>query len=171
MKYFFLISIFLIFFTGCSQKNAFVKFNMSKDEERSVSSLQTSQIIDKKGEIAGVISVVYLNEVYPKKFDKYDSFFVYIYMKDSKNIDLMDPKINLEMNEQVPVSSTELPSDNEFTHLVDVKSSWNRYYLIEFEKDCNALNLIFDNGLSISSALKYKKDEDYENPRALKRVK
>lgn len=171
MKYSLLVSIFLIFFTGCSQKNAFVKFNMSKDEERSVSSLQTSQIMGKNGEIAGVVSTVYLNEVYPKKFSRYDSFFIYIYMKDSKNIDLIDPKINLEMNEQVPVNSTELPNNSEFTHLVDVKSSWNRYYLVEFEKDCNTLNLIFDNGLSKSSVLKYKKDEDYENPRVLKRVK
>lgn len=162
--------MFLIFFTGCSQKNAFVKFNMNKDEERSVSSLQTSQIIDKSGEIAGVISVVYLNEIYPKKFNKYDSFYIYIYMKDSKNINFIDPKINLEMNEQVPVNSTELPNNNEFTHLVNIKNSWNRYYLVEFERDCNTLNLIFDNGLSLSNILKYQKDVDYEKPRALKRV-
>ncbi|MDD5156975.1 hypothetical protein [Sulfurimonas sp.] len=159
MKYFFIISIFLLFFTGCSEKNAFVKFKMSKDEEQSVSSLQTSQIKFKNAEIAGVISAVYLNEIYPERFKEYDSFFVYIYMKDSKNTDSINPKINLEMNEAIPKNITELSSNNEFTHLVDIKSSWNRYYLVEFEKDCNTLNLTFDNGLSMSSVLKYIKGD------------
>lgn len=159
MKYFFLITIFLLISTGCSQKNAFVKFDMGKDEERSISSLQTSQIIGKNAEISGVISAVYLNEIYPKKFSKNDSFYLFIYMKDSKNRDLMDPKINLKMNKRLPISVTELPSNNEFTHLVDVENSWNRYYLVEFEKDDGALDLIFDNKSSLSSALKYKKDD------------
>ena len=75
MKSFFAILSIIILFGGCSEKSAFSKFNMSKKQELSANSLQNSKIMSGES-VEGIVSVIYLNEVYPEKFADNDYFFV-----------------------------------------------------------------------------------------------
>jgi len=158
---FFLLTL-LIFFTGCSSKNAFSQFKMSKEQELSASSLQSSKIISKTGEVDGIFSAIYLNEVYPELFSGDEYFFVYMFMKDSK--ELYDPNnptdtdLKLKVNSKLPIKIEKLPKENQFSDLVSVKSSWNRYYLVVFKQE-DTINLVLENGQSSSTVFTHNKDE------------
>jgi len=162
MKTFFIFLIFLILFTGCSKKNAFFGFEMDKAQELCASSLQSSKIISKDGEVSGVFSAVYLNEVYPHAFYEEEYFFIFFYTKEDK--ELYDPKnptdtdLILKLNSQLPVKIEKLPQQNQFSHLADIKNDWNHYYLVAFKKS-SVLNLVLENSKSSSAVLKYKKEE------------
>jgi len=162
MKTFFIILTFLTLFTACSTKNAFSEFKMDKDQELSISSLKSSKIISKDGEVSGVFSAIYLNEIYPESFKGDEYFFVYLFTKDTK--EMYDPQrptqtdLKLKLNSKLPIKLQKLPQNNRFSHLVETKSSWNRYYLVSFEK-VDEINLVLENGLSSSAVLKYQKDE------------
>lgn len=155
MKHFYLLFIYLMLLTGCSNKNAFTEFNMSKEQELSVSSLQSSKIVSYKGEISGVFSAIYLNEVYPKSFKDNEYFFVYMYLKKP-----LQSEPNLKLNSKPPTKLQELPKDNKFSNLVSIKSDWNKYYMATFSKDSSEIiNLVFEIDQSSSAALRYQKDE------------
>lgn len=162
MKSLFILFIFLILFTGCSSKNAFDQFNMNKEQELSISSLQSSKITSKAGKVEGVFSTIYLNEVYPKSFNGDEYFFVYIFTKETK--EMYDPKnptdtdLRLKLNSKLPIKVQKLPKDNRFSHLVSVKSNWNKYYLVAFKQE-DTISLVLESGQSSSVALKYQKDE------------
>jgi len=162
MKTFFIILTFLTLFTACSSKNAFSEFKMDKDQELSISSLKSSKIISKNGEVSGVFSAIYLNEVYPKSFKGDEYFFVYLFTKDTKEMyDPLKPTqtdLRLKLNSKLPIKLQKLPQNNRFSHLVETKSNWNRYYLVSFKK-ADKINLVLENGLSSSAVLKYQKDE------------
>ena len=153
MKSFSILSIFLLFFIGCSNKNAFTQFNMNKKQELTVSNLQSSKLLTKNGDVTGIVSVVYLNEVYPSYYSEKEFFFVYMYLKKSKDTDL-----TLTMNGKAPLKLKKLAKVNNFTSLVNVKSDWNKYYLASFAEDGDDLNLVFENDQSSSVVLKYQKD-------------
>jgi hypothetical protein len=161
MKTFLIILTFFIFFTGCSSKNAFYQFKMDKAQELSASSLQSSKIVSKDGEVSGVFSAIYLNEVYPQTFNEDEYFFVFLYVKEAK--EMYDPSsptesdLRLKLNSELPIKIEKLSEDNQFSHLVDIKSDWNQYYIVSF-KQTSALNLVLENGKSSSSILKYKKE-------------
>lgn len=162
MKSFFALSIVIALFTGCSSQNAFSKFNMSKDEELSASSLQNSKIkLDK--EIKGTVSVIYLNEVYPEIYTQNEYFFVYVFLKDKTkmhNPNSLDKiKLTLKLNKQLPVKVKQLPAENKFSHLVNKNNQWNKYYLVAFkEQKVSTLNLVLENYPFSSAELKYQKD-------------
>lgn len=161
MKTFLIILTFLIFFTGCSKKNAFFEFKMNKIQELSVSSLQTSKITSKSGEVTGVFSAIYLNEIYPESFYGDEYFFVFFFIKDAK--EMYDPKnptdtdLRLKLNSKLPIKIQKLPEENRFSHLVDIKSDWNGYYIVAFEK-ADEIGLVLESGQSSSAVIKYKKD-------------
>lgn len=158
------ISIFLIillFFSGCSRKNAFDEFKMQKAQELSISSLQNSKILTKSGEINGIFSAIYLNEVYPEKFNGDEYFFIYFYTKDNNQMynpkDDIETALKIKLNSKLPIKILKLPEENRFSHLVDIKNSWNKYYLIAFERS-DSLNLTLENGEASSGVIKYKKE-------------
>jgi hypothetical protein len=162
MKTFFIFLTFLILFTGCSNKNAFFGFEMDKAQELCASSLQSSKIMSKEGEVSGVFSAVYLNEVYPHSFYGEEYFFIFFYTKENKELydskNPTDTDLILKLNDELPVKIEKLPKDNQFSHLADIKNDWNHYYLVAFKKS-DALNLVLENGNSSSAVLKYKKEE------------
>ena len=162
MKYFFYLAVFSLLFSGCSSTNAFSNFDMSKKQELSEASLQNSKI--RLGEkVDGIISAVYLNEVYPEAYNQNEYFYVYIYLK--KDAELENPnsfnesKLKLKLNSQLPVKIEELKRDNRFSDLTSVQNEWNRYYLVSFEKQASKLSLVLENGQSLSDELIYQKDE------------
>ncbi len=161
MKTFLIFLTFLTLFTGCSKKNAFYEFKMDRDQEAGVSNLKSSKIISKDGEVSGVFSAIYLNEVYPETFSEGDSFFVFFFTKEEK--ELYDPDkptdtdLKIMLNSNLPIKIEKLSNENRFSHLVETKNSWNRYYVVTFQK-AHILNLELKDANTSSSILKYKKD-------------
>ena len=157
---------FLLFLTGCSNNNAFDLFKLDKDQERSITSLQTTKIVTKDGEVSGVFSAIYLNEVYPDSFNDGENFFVYIYLKKEEKMynpkELIKTNLNIKLNGKFAVKLEELPRENKFSHLVSIKSNWNKYYLVTFLTDKKrdlSVSLEIESDPSSSAVLKYQKAE------------
>ncbi|MEK6658770.1 MAG: hypothetical protein AABY36_03705 [Campylobacterota bacterium] len=161
MKTFFIFLTFLTLFTGCSKKNAFYEFKMDKNQELSASSLQSSKIVSKDGEVSGIFSAIYLNEVYPETFNQDESFFIFLFSKEKKELydqsKSTDTNLKVMLNSKLPIKIEELSQENKFSHLVDIKNDWNRYYIVTFEK-ADTINLVLEEGNASSSVLKYKKE-------------
>jgi len=145
--------IFFIFFTGCSQKNAFNRFKISKTQELSEDSIQSSKIKE-NSKITGIVSVVYLNDVYPEQYKDGEYFYIYIYTKKSGA-----GHIDFRLNGKAPLNTTPLKCDNKFSKLTSFNANWNRYYLVKFAKNTNTLNLKIINNNSSSDAIIFIKDE------------
>jgi len=164
MKSFYIVLTFAIIFTACADKNAFDKFNMLKEQELSATSLQSSKI-KRANNIEGTISALYLNAVYPKRYNNNEYFYVYIFQKDKKEMfnpnKLDEIKLTLRLNDKLPIKVKELSNDNQFSHLTSVRSEWQRYFLIAFQKEeSNNLSLVLESGQSSSDLLVYQKDEE-----------
>lgn len=161
MKFFIIFFIFLLFFTGCSTKNAFGSFSMSKDEELGYSNMKSSKIISHNKDIGGVVSVIYLNGVYPNRFSQNEWFFVSYFIKEAKDIydpnSKNDSSLKITLNSKEPLKVEKLQQDNEFSHLINSNNEWSRYYLVEFEKT-EILNLLMQDGEEYSAAISYKKE-------------
>lgn len=163
MKSLIAIFTFLILFSGCSRNNAFSEFNMDKKQELSISSLKSSKIISQNGEIDGIFSAIYLNEVYPESFNGDEYFFIFMFVKNSKDryvgekYELIEK--SLKLNAKSPIKIQELPENNKFSHLVSSKSDWNSYYLVAFKQD-STINLVFETDQSSSAVLTYQKDNE-----------
>ena len=154
MKYFFILLTFLIFASGCSEKNAFTHFTMTKEQELGVSSLKSTKVLTVDGRIYGVVTSVYLNTVYPETYNDREYFYVYYYLK-KPNLDL-----NMTLNKLDPISKEELKRENNFTKLTSVKSDWNKYYIVSFPHDSNeTLSLVFENNQSSPALLRYQTGE------------
>ena len=162
-KIFTLLSLLLLF-NACSSNNAFDNFKMDKDQELSVSSMRSAKVASSSGEVSGIFSSVYLNEVYPESFNDGEYFFVYVYLKKQKEMynpkELFNTGLNLKLNSKLAVKIEELPKENKFSHLVSVKSEWNKYYKVVFmEDEERKLNLVLENGPSFSAQLNFLKAE------------
>jgi hypothetical protein len=160
MKTFLIILTFLTLFSGCSKKNAFYEFKMNKDQELAVSSLKSSKIVSKDGDVTGVFSAVYLNEVYPETFHKDETFFIFLFTKKEEKIfdknRPADTNLKVMLNSKLPIQVEELSQENRFSNLVGIKSDWNRYYIVTFEKADRA-DLVLDDANASSAILKFKK--------------
>jgi hypothetical protein len=166
MKNIFLTFISLAVFTACSSNNAYDRFNLKVDQERSISNMQRAKIIDSKGAIHGMFSAIYLNEVYPESFNDGENFFVYVYLKKDEQMynpkEYVKSKLNVMLNSKYAVKIEELPRKNRFSHLVQINSTWNKYYLITFlhdKKDKLSLSLTLESEPPSSAVLKYQKAE------------
>ncbi|TKI69865.1 hypothetical protein FCU45_04440 [Sulfurimonas crateris] len=164
MKTFLTILTFLTIFSGCSSKDAFFGFDMDQSQKLSASSLQSSKIVSKNAEVKGTISVIYLNEVYPKSFNGHGYFYIFIFTKEPKK--LYDPKepsesdMKLKLNSELPIKVERLATENRFSHLVDTKNEWNQYYLVAFNPS-ETIELIvedFEDSNSVAAVIKYKKE-------------
>jgi len=162
MKSTFILAVLLITFSGCSHKNAFSNFQMSKEQELSASSFQSSKI--KSGEqVDGIFSAIYLNEVYPKSFTQNEYFYIHLYLKEDREMynpnSLDELKLKVKLNKNLPIKIKELERENQFSNLIKVENRWTKYYLVSFDKQDGNLSLVLENDLSFSDALVYQKDE------------
>jgi len=163
MKYFILILIFMFLLSGCADKNAFSKFEMSPEQELSASSIQSSKIKSSNKTI-GVMSAIYLNKVYPNIYFNDEYFFVYLYLKNKKEMynptALKDIEMTLRLNGNLPVKIKKLPHANKFSDLIATQNEWNDYYLVAFKKEqSKKLSLTLESDLFFSDFLIYQKDE------------
>lgn len=142
--YFFLI--ILIFFTSCSSKNAFTPFDVQKDKGLALNSLRTAKILNKNGELEGVFSSIYLNQIYPETYNEDEYFFIYFYTKTQEET------INIKLGGEMPLELSKLSENNKFSDLVDARSSWNKYYLVKFKKS-DRLQLTFENSKASATVM------------------
>ena len=152
MKITFMIVSIAILLSACATKNAFGKFKMSQDEELGASSMLSSKIKSTQS-VTGVFSAIYLNEVYPESFNGNEYFFIQYYLND------IDAKFTLRLNNNEAINIQKLPPKNRFSNIIHTQSEWSRYYLVEFKKQGDSLNLLFESNQSTSALLKYQKDE------------
>ena len=159
----FFISILLVFFFGaCSHKNAFYEFSMDKRQEQSATSLKRIKIV-KDTKVIGTFNALYLNNVYPEKYNKEEYFIVYIYLKEIKNISnpntINRDNLKILLNNNEPIKLEELDNENRFFKLTGSKNKWNKYYLVSFDAVGESLSLKLESDQSFSVVLKYQKDQ------------
>ncbi len=151
MKTFLTINILLLLFSACSYNNAFTRFDLSQQREKSEENLISSKIYD-KSKIAGIINVVYLNTVNPEKYKDSEYFYIYLYAKTSEAL------ISFTLNDINATSTQELEVNNDFTALTDSNVSWQKYYLVSFEQQGTRLKLIANIANVSSSPIIFSKD-------------
>lgn len=134
MKLFLIISIVFLAFSGCSRNNAFGRFEMTQERERSEENIQSSKVMDKESAY-GVVTAVHLNKAYPELYKDAEYFYIYF------NID-GDPKEAIfELNGSTSMLVEELNSTNEFTKITHFNAQWKNYYLVGFKKEEGKLKL------------------------------
>ncbi len=152
MKTFLIINILLLLFSACSYDNAFSQFDISPQRAKSEENIVSSKLYKNK-EVAGVMSCVYLNNVNPQKYKDLEYFYIYMYVKETQT------QITFTLND-TNASVTELSVNNEFTQLTDSSVSWQKYYLVTFEKQDADLRLTTKLGNTVSSVITFKKNRD-----------
>ena len=153
MKYIVLFLILLIY-SGCSHKNAFSNFDMDLHQQLSIQNFKRVKLT-KNDKIIGTFSAIYLNEIYPDRYNKNEYFFVYIYLKETQNID--DYKIQLNKNDSIKIKK--LHFNNKFSRLVNERNRWSTYYLVSFKEVGKLINLTLGNDQSVLVSIEYQKDE------------
>jgi hypothetical protein len=136
---------------------------MDREKELSASSIQSSKIVSKEGEVMGVMSSIYLNEVYPESFNGYEYFIILLYLKDVKELNnpnnTIESDLKLTLNSKLPIKVEKLPKENQFSHLINRKNDWTNSYIVAFEQ-AESINLFLEDNLSSSAVvLKYKKEQ------------
>ncbi len=152
MKTLWLAVTFVVLFSACADKNAFEKFQMSAVEERGADSIFNSKIKDGKN-VNGIVSVVYLNRVYPIKFPNDEVFYVNFYLKDKTQ------PFFFMLNNQKSIDAQELQVNNPYAFLTPLQTKWSKYYLVKFKKQKDILKFSFHNGSFSSDPLVFEKDE------------
>lgn len=150
-----LSSLFLLLlFNACADKDAFSKFKLTQEQEYAENSIQSAKIRSKEG-VEGIVSIIYLNDVMPQKYNDKEYFFIFYTLKDETK------RFNILLNSQLPLQQTALPTSNEFSKLIVSDIKWNKYYLIEYKKEKSKLLEVQLKGQELSSSVfKYKKDEE-----------
>ena len=152
MKTFLIILIFLTTFLGCARNNAFESFGFTPEQELSEIYTRSSKI-KKDDSVDGIVSVVYLNKIYPNVYKDAEYFYVNVYRKEKLH------PINFELNALKPSKTETLQAVNEFSRLIPSNSSWKEHYMIVFEEQGDILSLVVKSGLFGSDELLYEKDE------------
>ena len=127
MRFFLLLSIFLLFSAGCSSNNAFSSFNITQYQERAEDVIESSRIL-KDGITKGFVTIVYLNRVYPERYKKEEHFYISFYIQGS------DESVNFILNKERPLLVKKLEKGNSFANLLSQERDWQNYYHVVFEK-------------------------------------
>jgi len=153
MKYLVTIMLFLPLLTACSSHNAFYNFKMSKPQELSEDSISSSKIYN-KDQTDGLIAAIYLNTIFPKKYNKHEYFYVYMYVKNSSS------QVQFMLNAKKPLHITKLAPKNSFSEFLSFSAVWADYYLLEFSHQ-ESENLILEAKTAhfSSNKLQFEKSE------------
>ena len=152
MKIYLIILILTILFNGCAHKSAFDSFNFTKQQELSEDLLQSSKI-QKDGNVVGIVTALYLNNIDKNNFKNNDFFYIYMYtMKQNGTPSFL-------LNSKEAINIQKLKNPNKFTHLSDVDANWLTYYLVEFKKETGDLKLQIVSNSNTSDVLLFKKED------------
>jgi hypothetical protein len=144
----------MIFFLGaCSSKNAFYYFDMDEAQQLSAQSFKRVKLMDSQ-ELSGTFSSIYLNEVYPDRFNGDEYFLVYVYFKDEPE------HYEVKLNGKSGIKIKELDYKNRFSNISREMSKWSKYYLVSFEEQESALSLELYMNNSKKASVRYVKNKD-----------
>jgi hypothetical protein len=130
MKFFLIFLIVLVLLNGCSKNNAFDHFYMSKKQEITQENIQNIEL-KKKDKSLGVVNIVYLNNILDDKYKTKEVFYIYMYA------DIDYDTIIFTLDGKVPSKTKALTPINEFKDLTMESYTWQKYFLVEFEKNEN----------------------------------
>lgn len=150
MKYF-LISVILLFFQGCSHRDAFSNFDLSLTQRKIVSNMQSAKINSLKG-INGIFHLLYLNNTDMQVENNRENFLLSIYIKkgDIKNY-------NFYLN-NTPALKVQEVNTNKYDQVIHKTQTWNKYYLVTFKhSEKKTMEFILQDKQGIESKLTYKK--------------
>ncbi len=153
MKYIVLFLTLLIL-SGCSHKNAFSNFDMDPHQQLSAQYFKKIKLI-KNNKIIGTFSSIYLNEIFPDKYNKNEYFYISIYLKESQNKE----NYVIKLNKNDPLEIKALSNDNKFSKLTNERNKWSKYYLVSFEETDKVINLTYGNDQLVLALIMYQKDE------------
>ncbi len=130
----FVYLLIIIFFGGCASSNAFTKFHISSNEQYAFSNFQLSDISYKQRSI-GTIEAIYLNNIFPKRYNHDEYFYVIVYLRSNQ-------ALKYTLNGHNPLQVTKLAKHNHFSNLLPIIDNWHKYYLVKFKHIANE-NLVF----------------------------
>jgi hypothetical protein len=136
-KFFFLISLAVIFFSGCSGKN---NINANIRQEQAIVSTQKA-IVKAADESILFLMATYFNNMQKYSDSKMDMIiFSYYYSPSSPQtkLDLGKPAVKLN---GISIEAVELENDNELLKDVPINNVWNRYYLVTRKVNNETLRL------------------------------
>ena len=136
MKKFFLFLIIFSLFSGCSVKDI---IKNDPIYEKTLKYTQRGQIISSL-ETKALIDVVYLNPLYPKKFQN-PAFLIGVY-NDFDN-SLINNEFNLTLNNKPPIKISKNIPDFIPYKFYPFYNAWMNYYLVEFNKTNKPYKLIY----------------------------
>jgi len=119
----------IIFFGGCASSNAFTKFHVSSNRQYAFSNFQLSDISYKQRSI-GTIEAVYLNNIFPKRYNHDEYFYVVVYLQTNQ-------ALKYTLNKHSPLQVTKLTKHNQFSSLLPIIDNWHKYYLVKFKYIAN----------------------------------
>ncbi len=151
MKKILLLANILLFFAACSNYNAFNRFEMSQERERSEESIQSSRVMD-KDEIVGVVTAVYLNTIYPELYNDAEYFYIYLNIESEEQSEFL-------LNDLPSLFVEELNSTNPYTKLTDFNADYKRYYFVAFKKAGERIELKVRSLNSSTPPISFKKRE------------
>jgi len=152
MKTFLTTLFFILVIEGCSQHNAFEKFELDKTRELSEDSIQTLKI-KKANKVSGIVSIIYLNKVLPEKYNNNEYFYIYYYLKDK------NATASFFLNNKAPITYKELSQNNEFSKLTSFNAPWSKYFLVSFKREGNILNFKIRTNKAANATLQFIKDK------------
>lgn len=139
-------------FLGCSSKNAFDNFSITPEQEIGEKFTQSSKI--KQNEITqGIVSIIYLNKVYPKLYKDAEYFYICSYSKVNFG------KLNFMLNGSSPLSIKNIKDGKELINIRFPQTNWQEEYIVSFALSGDMLKLIVKNGPFASDILTFEKDE------------
>jgi len=141
-----------VLFTSCSEHNAFKPFEYTHQKSLNEDTILTLKI--KKGErVDGIVSVVYLNKVFPKEYKTKEYFYVYYYLKDTNET------LSFSLNGKEPLFVEDLQAETKFSTLSAFDAPWSKYKLVTFQKEGNILNFKITTNKAANATLHFIKDK------------
>ena len=106
-----------------------------------------------KDKVGGIFSAIYMNNVSSEFDNEYNNFYISAYIKNKNEY------LNITLDGKKPLEIKELSKDNEFSHLLYIKSDWGKNYIMSFENnERSEVNLLIENGQFSSGQLSFSKD-------------
>lgn len=153
--------VVLLGLSGCSTKGTFDMFALDEPHQKAVEQLRSGAIV-KSFETKALIHTVYLNPIYPEKYNDGEYFIGAVYFerdnRDVKKWDLNAHGYTVTLNGNKPTLIEELKESDPRRALIPVQNNWNKYYFIRFDLQSEgALTLLLENNQTGQVALSYQK--------------
>jgi hypothetical protein len=151
----------LLLTSGCSTKGTFDMFALDEPHQKAVEQLRTGAIV-KSFETKALVHTVYLNPIYPEKYNDGEYFVGAVYFerdnRDVKKWDLNAHGYTLTLNGKKATYIEELKESDPRRALIPVQNNWNKYYFIRFDlQPEGALTLLLENNQTGQVVLSYQK--------------